>query len=33
MMSGSSKRHTEVDAWDCREETYVVEHGDSSPLQ
>jgi hypothetical protein len=21
------------DAWDCREETYLVEHGDSFPLQ
>jgi hypothetical protein len=39
VMSGSSQRHAEVyngiqgDALDCREETYLVEHGDSSPLQ
>jgi hypothetical protein len=31
MMSGSSQRHAEVDALDCREEMYLVEHGDSSP--
>jgi hypothetical protein len=37
-MSGSSQRHEEVysgiqrDALDCREEMYLVEHGDSSPL-
>jgi hypothetical protein len=39
MMSVISQRHAEVysgiqgDALDCREETYLVEHGDSSPLQ
>jgi hypothetical protein len=39
VMSGSSQRHIEVysgihgDALDCREEMYLVEHGDSSPLQ
>jgi hypothetical protein len=39
VMSGSSQRHTKVysgiqgDALDCREEMYLVEHGDSSPLQ
>jgi hypothetical protein len=33
VMSGSSQRHAEVDALDCREEKYLVEHGDSSPLQ
>jgi hypothetical protein len=32
-MSCSSQRHAEVDALDCREEMYLVEHGDSSPLQ
>jgi hypothetical protein len=33
VMSGSSQRHVEVDALDCKEEMYLVEHGDSSPLQ
>jgi hypothetical protein len=39
VMSGSSQRHIEVysgihgDTLDCREEMYLVEHGDSSPLQ
>jgi hypothetical protein len=39
VMSGSSQRHAKMysgiqgDALDCREETYLVEHGDSSPLQ
>jgi hypothetical protein len=39
MMRDSSQGHAEVysgiqgDALDCREETYLVEHGDSSPLQ
>ena len=39
VMSGSSQRHTEVysgiqeDVLDCREEMYLVEHGDFSPLQ
>jgi hypothetical protein len=39
MMSGSSQIHTEVysgiqgDALDCKEEMYLVEHGDSSLLQ
>jgi hypothetical protein len=39
VMSGSSQRHTELysgiqgDALDCKEEMYLVEHGDSSPLQ
>jgi hypothetical protein len=33
MMSHSSHRHTEVDALDCREETYLLEHGGSSPLK
>jgi hypothetical protein len=39
VMSGNSQRHIEVysgihgDALDCREEMYLVEHGDSSPLQ
>jgi hypothetical protein len=39
VMSGSSQRHAEVysgiqgDTLDCREETYVVDHGYSSPLQ
>jgi len=39
MMRDSSQEHEEVysgiqgDALDCREETYLVEHGDSSPLQ
>jgi hypothetical protein len=39
VMSGSSQGHAEVysgiqgDALECREETYLVEHGDSSPLQ
>ena len=38
MMSGSSQIHMEVyseiqgDALDYREEMYLVEHGDSSPL-
>jgi hypothetical protein len=39
VMSGNSQRHAEVysgiqgDTLDCGEETYLVEHGDSSPLQ
>jgi hypothetical protein len=39
VMSGSSQRHTKLysgiqgDALDCKEEMYLVEHGDSSPLQ
>ena len=39
MMSGSSQRHTDLysgiqgDTLDCKEEMYLVEHGDSSPLQ
>jgi hypothetical protein len=39
VMSGSSQRHTELyngiqgDTLDCKEEMYLVEHGDSSPLQ
>jgi hypothetical protein len=39
VMSGSSQRHIEVysgihgDALDCKEEMYLVEHGDSSLLQ
>jgi hypothetical protein len=39
VMSGSSQRHTELysgiqgDALDCKEEMYLVDHGDSSPLQ
>jgi hypothetical protein len=39
VVSDSSQRHVEmysgiqVDALDCREETHLVEHGDSSPLQ
>jgi hypothetical protein len=39
MMRDSSQKHAEVysgiqgDALDYREETYLVEHGDSSPLQ
>jgi hypothetical protein len=39
MVSDSSQRHAEmcsgiqVDALDCREDTHLVEHGDSSPLQ
>jgi hypothetical protein len=39
VVSDSSQRHAEVysgiqrDALDCREEKYLVEHGDSSPLQ
>ena len=39
VMSGSSQRHIEVysgihgDALGCRDEMYLVEHGDSSPLQ
>jgi hypothetical protein len=39
VMSGSSQRHTELysgiqgDALDCKAEMYLVEHGDSSPLQ
>jgi hypothetical protein len=39
MMSGSSQKHTELysgiqgDTLDCKEEMYLVEHGDSSPLQ
>jgi hypothetical protein len=39
VMSGSSQRHTEVysviqgDRRDCKEDMYLVEHGDSSPLQ
>jgi hypothetical protein len=39
VVSDSSQRHAEVysgiqrDALDCREETHLVEHGDSSPLQ
>jgi hypothetical protein len=39
MIRDSTQEHAEVysgiqgDALDCREETYVVEHGDSSPLQ
>jgi hypothetical protein len=39
VVSNSSQRHVEVYsgiqrvALDCREETYLVEHGDSSPLQ
>jgi hypothetical protein len=39
MMRDSSQEHAEVysgiqgDALDCREETYLVEHGYSSPLQ
>jgi hypothetical protein len=38
-MSGISQRHTEVyngiqgNTLDCKEEMYLVEHGDSSPLQ
>ena len=38
MVSDNSWRHAEmysgiqVDTLDCREETYLVEHGDSSPL-
>jgi hypothetical protein len=39
MLSGSSLGHVEVysgihgNALECKEETYLVEHGDSSPLQ
>jgi hypothetical protein len=39
VMSGSSQRHTKFysgiqgDALDCKEEMYLVENGDSSPLQ
>jgi hypothetical protein len=39
MMSGISQRHVDVyngiqgGALDCREDTYLVEHGYSSPLQ
>jgi hypothetical protein len=39
VMSDSTQRHAEVygriqrDVLDCREETHLVEHGDSSPLQ
>jgi hypothetical protein len=39
VMSGSSQRHTKLyseiqgDTLDCKDEMYLVEHGDSSPLQ
>jgi hypothetical protein len=39
VVSDSSQRHAEMcseiqmDVWDCREETHLVEHGDVSPWQ